>query len=74
MIATWKKHCPYNTEEHPARGEAWRKGWVYQKGHGSSSAKEIERMMTELVLYASWLQGYSAADEHPQEAEPVVLR
>lgn len=70
MAATWKKHCPYDVDEKPARWRAWREGWMYRKEHGPvTPPKETERKMTEQLLFSSWLQGYTAAEEHLQEAE-----
>lgn len=75
MAATWKKGCPYDTEEDdtcrlwPQR-RAWREGWVYRKERGPvKPAKEIEHEMTEHRLFSSWLQGYLAAAEDLQEAD-----
>lgn len=69
MIAKWKEHCPYDGEEHPTRRQAWRKGWDFRNEHGPV-AKEIERKMAERLPYSPWLQGYSAAGGHLQEARP----
>ncbi|PSQ70165.1 MAG: hypothetical protein BRD31_04225 [Bacteroidetes bacterium QH_2_64_26] len=69
MIAKWKQHCPYDYEEKPVHRQAWREGWFYRKDH-RPVAKEFERKMAERLPHSPWLQGYSAADEHLQEASP----
>lgn len=75
MTATWKEHCPHDGEEQPARRQAWRKGWFYRMDHGPANPpKAIKLKMFERGLLAFWLRGYSAADEHLEEARPVVRR
>lgn len=75
VTSTWKKHCPYDIDQRPACRQAWREGWIYRKDHGSGRpAEEVERRMTRRLLYSSWLQGYSAADDHLPELTPEARR
>lgn len=67
MITTWKKHCPFYTEQQPGLRQAWRKGWFFRKEHGPGRPANAVKLP---VLYPAWLDGYFKADEHRQEAEP----
>lgn len=72
MPDMWKRHCPYANEEQPARRQAWRKGWLYRKNHGSvDPAKEIKLKMFEQGLLTFWLRGYSAANSHLRDEVDV---
>lgn len=71
MIAKWKKHCPYDSDENPTYRQAWRKGWFYRKNH-RPIAREIKRRWAEGLPDSPLLQGYYAADEHLEDAMPVV--
>lgn len=64
MTAVWKKHCPYDINEHPSRWRAWRRGWMYRKTHGPvTPAKKTVRKMIKQRLFSSWLQGYTTAEK-----------
>lgn len=73
MAAEWRKHCPYDDENGRGHQEAWRKGWFYRKSR-RPLAKKIRRRMSERPPSCTWLQGYAAANEYFQEAEPEAER
>lgn len=67
----WKQYCPIDGEEWPDRLESWKLGWMHRKKHGPGTRTvELPTLITDTPsLYASWLQGYSAADNFFQRGE-----
>lgn len=74
MPKTWKEHCPYYD---PARRQAWGEGWKHRKkhGYGGVPGRDAENSdighedINDPEFLLMWLKGYSAANDHLQEAE-----